>query len=193
MAEASGVTSTVDQPGARVDVAGEACKRFTVDAGASAIAIRARSNVGPITFLTNAMEGWIDAEVVDDVVVGGPTARLVIRVDTFQSGNSLYDAELLRRIDARRYPEAVLRLEDAVWVKDTARYKLTATLTVHDISRNVDGSVHVGFADGDQHRMTVTGEQVIDIRDFSLSTPAMLMLKIYPEVRVLLHLEADAS
>lgn len=167
--------------------------RFAVDAGASGIAIKARSNVGPITFLTNAMEGWIEADLSDDDVIGGPTASLAIQLNTLQSGNSLYDAELLRRIDARRYPTAELLLQDAAQVRDTSRYQLTATLTVHGISRTVDGSVEVAFTDGDHDRLTVTGDQAIDIRDFSLSTPALLMLKIYPEVRVLLHLEARAS
>ncbi len=42
-------------------------------------------------------------------------------------------------------------------------------------------------------RIVVSGEQVIDIRKFEIAAPTMLMLKIYPDVRVFLHLEAEAS
>jgi polyisoprenoid-binding protein YceI len=167
--------------------------RFAVDAGASGVAIKARSNVGPITFLTNGMDGWIDAEVSAAGIVGRPTAHLAIQLDTLRSGNTVYDAELLRRIDARRHPTAELLLQAAAPVRETSRYQLTATLTVHGITRTVDGSVEVAFVDDDHDRLKVTGEQAIDIRDFSLTTPALLMLKIYPEVRVLLHLEARAD
>jgi hypothetical protein len=41
-------------------------------------------------------------------------------------------------------------------------------------------------------RLVVSGEKVIDIRDFQLAAPTMLMLRIYPDVRVFLHLEAEA-
>ena len=39
-----------------------------------------------------------------------PTAHLEIEVEQLRSGNSLYDAELLRRIDARRHPTVTLDL-----------------------------------------------------------------------------------
>ena len=40
-------------------------------------------------------------------------------------------------------------------------------------------------------RLVVTGEQVFDIRDFDVPSPTVLMLRIYPDVRVHLHVEAE--
>ncbi len=37
----------------------------------------------------------------------------------------------------------------------------------------------------------MTGEQVFDIRDFDVPSPTVLMLRIYPDVRVHLHVEAE--
>jgi hypothetical protein len=39
----------------------------------------------------------------------------------------------------------------------------------------------------------VTGEQVFDVRDFDMSLPTMPLLKIYPDVRVHLHVEAGLA
>ena len=50
--------------------------------------------------------------MVDGLLRAGdcpPSGRLEIDVAGLRSGNSLYDAELLRRIDARRFPTAVGR------------------------------------------------------------------------------------
>ncbi|MGH9299695.1 MAG: hypothetical protein ACRDZT_07235, partial [Acidimicrobiales bacterium] len=40
--------------------------------------------------------------------------------------------------------------------------------------------------------LTVRGEQVFDIRRFGMSLPEMPLLRLYPDVRLYLHLEADA-
>jgi polyisoprenoid-binding protein YceI len=164
--------------------------RFAVHAEASALAIRARSTVGPITFVTSAVEGWIEADVIDGAVVGGPRAALTVDLATLESGNKLYDAELLRRIDVRRYPRAEVALSSITRIGATDRYDLAGELTVHGQRRDVRGVVDVGIT---EDTITVTGEQVLDIRDFSVTSPTMLMLKIYPEVRVLLHLQAGRT
>ena len=39
--------------------------------------------------------------------------------------------------------------------------------------------------------LAVTGEQAVDIRDFDISSPTVLMLRIYPDVVVKLYLEAE--
>ena len=39
--------------------------------------------------------------------------------------------------------------------------------------------------------LSITGEQVIDIRDFDITSPTVLMLRIYPDVVVKLYLEAE--
>jgi len=42
-------------------------------------------------------------------------------------------------------------------------------------------------------RAVIEGEQVLDMRHFEITPPAVAMLRIYPEVRVQLHLEADVA
>ena len=75
--------------------------------GRSAVLIEARSNVGPIAFGTTGLQGHIDVALGDqsiDLEAAAVVALLEVELTTLTSGNSLYDAELLRRIDARRHP-----------------------------------------------------------------------------------------
>jgi hypothetical protein len=53
----------------------------------------------------------------------------------------------------------------------------------------VDGTVRVETLS--DTRVLVTGEQVFDIRDFAVPSPTVLMLRIYPDIRVRLHAEAE--
>jgi hypothetical protein len=57
------------------------------------------------------------------------------------------------------------------------------------VTRPADGAVNVAVKpDG---RLVITGEHVFDIRSFAVPSPTMLMLRIYPDVRVRLQIEAE--
>jgi DNA-binding PadR family transcriptional regulator len=168
-----------------------ATRRFHLSPDRSVVLIEARSTVGPISFGAIGITGHVDAAVRDGAVdtTMPPSARIDIAVGGLRSGNSLYDAELLRRIDARRFSTARLSLRECAAGGVTGRYSLAGELTFHGVARPVHGSVDVAVrSDG---RLVVTGEQVIDIRDFDVPSPTVLMLRIYPDVRVHLHVEAD--
>src|SRR5665213_2881254 len=66
-------------------------------------------------------------------------------------------------------------------------YRLSGDLTFHGVTRPAHGTVTVETTD--ENRLVITGEQVFDIRDFDIPSPTVLMLRIYPDVRVRLHVE----
>ena len=67
-------------------------------------------------------------------------------------------------------------------------YRLGGEATFHGVTRRLHGTVAVAAAGDD--RLVITGEQMFDIRDFDIASPTVLMLRIYPDVVVQLHLEA---
>src|SRR5438132_9262359 len=74
--------------------------RFRLVPERSSLAIDARSNVGPIRWEATGLQGRfevVESEAVDPRQVNW--AELEVSVDSLTSGNPLYDAELLRRID----------------------------------------------------------------------------------------------
>ncbi|HZY07231.1 MAG TPA: YceI family protein, partial [Ilumatobacteraceae bacterium] len=112
-----------------------------------------------------------------------------IEVEHLRSGNTLYDAELLRRIDARRHPTVLLDLRACSTLGGSGRYQLGGEVTLHGVSRPLDGTVAVTMPS--DRSLVIRGEQVVDIRDFGLVSPTVLMLRIYPDVVVGLQVEAE--
>jgi DNA-binding PadR family transcriptional regulator len=164
---------------------------FELDPERSAVLIDVRSTVGPLSFGTLGVTGTIRAAFADGLLRTDipPSGCLKIDVSGLNSGNRLYDAELLRRIDARGYPAAFVELRECALSGPGTRYRLAGELTFHGVTRLAEGTVTVEAVS--DRRLVITGEQVFDIRDFAIPSPTMLMLRIFPDVRVHLHAEAE--
>jgi DNA-binding PadR family transcriptional regulator len=166
-------------------------REFELDPERSAVLIDVRSTVGPLSFGTLGVTGTIHAAFADGLLRTDipPSGRLTIDISGLNSGNRLYDAELLRRIDARGYPAAFVELRECAVSGPGARYRLAGELTFHGVTRLAEGTVTVDAVS--DRRLVIRGEQVFDIRDFAIPSPTMLMLRIFPDVRVHLHAEAE--
>lgn len=146
----------------------------------SVVLIEVRSTVGPLRFGTIGLTGYVD---------GAARGWLEVDVSGLSSGNSVYDAELRRRIDVRRFPTATVDLRGCSQAGMPGLLHLEGDLTFHGVTRPVDGTVKV--ESGREGRLLVTGEQAFDIRDFAIPSPTVLMLRIYPDVRVRLQAEVE--
>jgi polyisoprenoid-binding protein YceI len=167
--------------------------RFAVLPDRSVVLVSARSNVGPIEFGMTGIEGSVEVTVAGGALDLGTSAAaaLTLPLANLRSGNQLYDAELFRRIDARRYPTADLELATGAPSSVANRYQLNGVLTFHGVRRDVHGSVEAALDTAGL--LVVDGEQVFDTRDFDIPTPSVLMLRIYPDVKVQLHVEAEPT
>jgi DNA-binding PadR family transcriptional regulator len=164
--------------------------RFGLIPDRSVILIEVRSNVGPISFGAIGLTGWVEAGVRDGAIAAepAPSAHLELRVDELRSGNALYDAELLRRIDARRHQTATIDLLRCSAAGD-GHFQLAGNLTFHGVTHAVDGTVVVTMPSADT--LEATGRQAFDIRDYAVPSPTVLLLRIFPDVQVQLHVEAE--
>lgn len=186
----TGADGSLDSP-PTLGVPSARLSRFLLVPDRSVILIEVRSTVGPLSFGSIGVTGSIEAALSDGVVDHSvsPSAHIRIDVSGLRSGNRLYDAELRRRIDADRFPTATVELRECGHPTPGSRYRLAGELTFHGVTRPATGTVRVeAVADG---RLVITGEQAFDIRDFAIPSPTVLMLRIYPDVRVRLHAEAD--
>jgi len=185
--------TTEASPSRAVD--GEA--NYVVLPDESAVLVSVRSNVGPIDFGTTAISGWLRSRCVEGAFVPRPQPQAELTVDLrcLRSGNLLYDAELARRLDVRRHPFGEIVLRETTRLSTSGRYSVRGQVTLHGVTRTIGGSVCADLTDGGA--CAVWGEQVFDIRDFEISTPSALMLRIFPDVRVYLQVqmrqESDAS
>ncbi|HUC05244.1 MAG TPA: YceI family protein [Acidimicrobiales bacterium] len=161
--------------------------RFAFDRERSYVKIGARSNLHPITTETRGLSGWIEVAVSPegtldlDVEVRG---RLELSTDRLSSGNRLYDRELHRRIDSRRYPTIegqIVRVAPS-----GGAYLVRGDLSFHGHTRTFEHEMQIRVRE--DLAIEMTGEYVFDIRQFDMKPPSMLMLKVYPEVSVRVEL-----
>ena len=168
-------------------------RRFVIDPARSAVLVDVRSTVGPMSFGTIGADGALFAALVDGIVNTdvAPTGWLTVNLRTLSCGNKLYDAELQRRINARRFSTARVELRECTRSTRRSRYRLRGELTFHGITRAAEGTVCVESLSDD--RIVISGEQVFDMRDFAVPSPTMLMLRFFPDVRVRLQAEAQRT
>jgi polyisoprenoid-binding protein YceI len=165
--------------------------RFRVNTTLSTVDVGLRVNLHPSPVNANALSGVIECELDGK---GRPrldrpySARLALRVDAITSGHGLQDREMRRRFDARRYPVITTRVVYGKALRGAGRYRAVAELTMHGQTREVSGDIRLRVEGA---RMLIDGSQVINIKDFGIDPPRLLILKVEPEVDVDVHIVAD--
>ena len=61
-------------------------------------------------------------------------------------------------------------------------------VTIHGTTRELSGGLELTLAE--DGTALITGQQRIDIRDFTIDLPSVLMLKIFPDVTVRFRIQA---
>jgi polyisoprenoid-binding protein YceI len=150
----------------------------------SRVRIHANSNVHPIDGEATGIEGQVEVAVdgSGEVDLASPVkATVQLAVASLQSGNPAYDTEMRRRLEERRYPTISGQLTTAARADGDDTYRVSGNLTFHGATRTVTTPMTVSIADD---QLVARWEQTIDIRDFNLKAPRILMFKVDPEVRV---------
>ncbi len=165
--------------------------RFRIAPERSRVEIHGSTNLHPVRAEADGPQGWIDAAIAEGRVdvSSQPRAHVEFAVDRLRSGNTMFERELQRRVDARRYPTIVGELRMTRETRTPGRYAVEGDLTFHGVTRTVGGEVTVAVL-GDRG-LRVEGEHVFDIRDFGLDPPKVLMLRAMPEVTARIAVEAD--
>jgi polyisoprenoid-binding protein YceI len=158
--------------------------RFKIVAARSHLWVEARSSLHPIKAETGAIGGFVETEFDNgrvDLKVA-PRGRIEVEVESLKTGNMLYDRELERQLDVRKYPRIRGEILEVRELEPGRRYQVRGNLSLHGVSKAVEGEVTMRAVDDGSFE--VEGEKVFDIRDFGLTPPRILMLKVYPDVKV---------
>lgn len=164
--------------------------RFRIVPDRSRVWLQASSSVHPIHGEAQGLSGTIDAAFDGDGLdlSTAPAISIELPVEALKSGNRMEDAEMMRWVDARRYPtiRGVMREMEAKG--SDGRYLVRGEVTFHGVTRAMEGEVTVSRPD--DRTMVVEGEQSFDVRDFKVEPPKLLMFKMHPEVKVRIRVEA---
>ena len=164
--------------------AGMVTARYTFDSVRSAVWVSGRSSLHPINTETRGITGWFEAATREDGALDldlPVNGELELAVERLTSGNALYDRELRRRIDARRYPVIGGRVTRITAAGAHPRYAVRGDISFHGKTRTFEHEMDIEAVDG---RVSLTGDYVFDIREFGMEPPSMLMIRVYPEVSV---------
>jgi polyisoprenoid-binding protein YceI len=157
----------------------------------SAVLLDVRTSLGPVRFGADGLEGFIEAGVQDDRIdADAPAAAHVeLLVSRLTSGNSAYDGELRRQIDARRFPTAYLDLHAVMALdRQSSTFQVRGEVTLRGVAVPAEGVVVAELPE--PGLLVVSGEDAVNISDFGIPPPTLFMIKIDPEVKVRLYLEA---
>jgi polyisoprenoid-binding protein YceI len=160
-------------------------RRFEIDPERSRVWIDARSSLHPIHSETAGLEGWFEADIQGGGRVNGavaPRARLELPVARLSSGNPLYDREMRRRIDARRYPTISGDLRLMEEAEGDHRYKISGDITFRGVTKPYEDEMTLTSLDDDTIRLE--GQRTFDVRDFGMDPPKILTLRVFPDVTV---------
>lgn len=162
--------------------------RYSFDSMRSCVWVSGRSSLHPINTETRGITGRFEASTRTDgsldldLPISG---ELQLAVEKLTSGNQLYDHELRRRIDARRYPTIEGRVTKISADGVHPRYLVAGVISFHGKSRSFE---HVMNIEIGEEEVSLTGDYVFDIREFGMKPPSMLMIRVYPEIAVRVEL-----
>lgn len=162
--------------------------RFEPINGRSELALEGNSSMHPLHASTDEITGYFEATLDEDgrIDLSEPVSGQVeVPVESMNSENALIDRELRSRLDTRRFPKATAKLLD-VHQGEMGHYRASGEITFHGVTLRLEDEFV--FQQQDERTIELRGEITIDVRNFKVNPPKLLMLKIFPEVKVKLHL-----
>jgi polyisoprenoid-binding protein YceI len=161
---------------------------FSIIPDQSRLTATAQSSVHPIHAEATRLTGSIDITLADGALdlSNPPEAMIELRLADLHADNQLYNTELKRRIDARRYPTITGSVTD-VQTAPGGGYAVGGDLSLHGVTAHVNGSADLRM---EGQELFVNGQLDLDIRNFGLNPPRILMLKVQPAVRVTIDIVA---
>jgi polyisoprenoid-binding protein YceI len=158
--------------------------RYRLVAERSKIWADARSSLHPISLETTGLEGLLEMTIVDGHIDTSAPVSGSVELDAslLKTGNGLYDRELERKLEMRKYPRVRGRVISVKALDSGTSYRVQGELSLRGQTSQVQGDVRMRIIDATT--VEFQGEQTIDIRNFGLEPPKFLMLKVYPDVKL---------
>jgi polyisoprenoid-binding protein YceI len=164
--------------------------RYDVSSRDSVLTFETRSTLHGLHGKATGLEGFVELGFDgDESVAADPVPKMHVEfpVEMLRSGNALQDREMWKLVDSRRFPRVSADLRDVRPGDGPGRYAAAGDVTLSGRSRRYEGEFTL---DRSGDTITIEGDLSIDIRDFGLKPPNLLIVKVEPTVRVHLHLVA---
>jgi hypothetical protein len=154
----------------------------------SSLGFDAKSTLHAVHGTASQLTGFVEATLENGGIALEPPPAMHVEfpVERLTSGNALQDKETWKLIGSARNPTIVADLRELT-PGSGATYHAAGEITMSGRKKNYAGDLTIVV---ERDRMVVDGTLVVDIRDFGLTPPRLLMVTVQPEVSVKLHLVA---
>jgi hypothetical protein len=163
---------------------------YVVSTSESSLVFEARSTLHAVRGKATGLSGYVDLSWESDGTVGTlppPAMHVEFPVDQLRTANALMDHEMHRLIGCASYPRIAADLRELHPDAAPAHFDAVGDITLAGRARRYEGTLTLSPA---ADRVTIDGELNVDIRDFGLRPPSLLIVKVDPVVRVRLRLIA---
>jgi polyisoprenoid-binding protein YceI len=155
----------------------------------SEITLEGQSRLHPIRATTNELEAHFEVELLADGQLDLATqssGSIEVLVEDLKSMNPLYDREVRKRLDMRRYPKIRADVVEFREALGENRYLAVGDVAFHGVTQRLEDELIVKqLGEG---TIEIRGEITINVRDFKVNPPNLPMVGIMPTVQVKLRL-----
>jgi hypothetical protein len=167
--------------------------RFDIVPGESRVWVHARSTLHPIDSESSGLAGFFEADLDGEGRIdlkSPPKAWIEMPVERLSSGNLLYDVEMRRRVDARRWPLIEGELTGMKPDGADGTYLVSGEVTFRGVSRPC--SDRLALSVPEQGAVCLEGSHTFDLREFNFEPPRIMMIRVHPHVEVKVKVVARA-
>ena len=108
---------------------------------------------------------------------------VIAKVKDFKSGNSSLDSNSYRVLDALRIPNIIFRSSEIV--DSLNLVNISGTISFHDIEKDLNVLIDKST---ENDNITLSGKFLINLSDFNVKRPSLLLQKINNEIEIQINL-----
>jgi hypothetical protein len=164
--------------------------RYVVSPLKSSLTFEARSTLHTMRGNATGLSGQVDFALMPDGTIGtepAPKMHVEFPVENLKTANPLQDREMWKLIGKGTYGRIAADLRELAAANGPNQYGAAGDITLAGRARRYNGTLSI---DNDEESLTIDGDLSVDIRDFGLRPPSLLILRVDPVVKVHLQLVA---
>jgi hypothetical protein len=165
--------------------------RYTVSRAESVLTFAAKSTLHSVNGKNTMLDGFIEAGLNDEgrlIFDPLPSMHLDFLVEQLRSGNNMLDQQMWKLIDSKRFPRITADLRTLAPTDSPFHFTGSGDITLSGRVKRYAGEISFSVRGTD---LIFEGDLDVDIRDFGLTPPNLLIIRVDPIVKVHLHLVAN--
>jgi polyisoprenoid-binding protein YceI len=157
--------------------------RFTVVSHRSRVVVGVRATLQYHEIETSGLNGEFEADLDPEAGVRSKvTGGLDLPGDSLRSGNRLFDRELRKLLEVKKYRQISGKILEVAADPSSGEYAVRGALSLHGVTHEVNGTARI--VDIGPSHVIIEGAMPLDFTEYNMEQPTLLMLKVAPEVEI---------